>query len=269
MENGTTIAATIESAKSEQKRFICVGEIEFQDNGNFTLKDIGFFIKTTIDDDDSKDDGSKTKVYTDKTTTVTFNMIPENHEQVIQDFMAFIECPINCVSMESAAITHHGHLFEHNTINNYLSSRKWNMGKRAVCPITRQPLEKSQVVEFSALNKLLSYLKSDGKTCLSDDEKESILNAVTQGEDKFDKFYDTQIKKFKTFLDQIYKSPTLFQKFNPGCVLKAYPPMGMVSTKVPSSMLEWIMSERIPGAKGMVVVTGRLNRVGPDGPKVM
>ena len=35
---------------------------------------------------------------------------------------------------------------------------------------------------------------------LSDDEKESILNAVTQGEDKLTIFYDTQIKKFKTFL---------------------------------------------------------------------
>ena len=37
-KNGTTIAATIESVQSEQKRFICVGGIEFQDNGNFTLK---------------------------------------------------------------------------------------------------------------------------------------------------------------------------------------------------------------------------------------
>ena len=49
-------------------------------------------------------------------------------------------------------------------IENYLTFK----GERAVCPMTRKPLEKSQVVEFSALDKLLRYLKSDRKTCLSD-----------------------------------------------------------------------------------------------------
>ena len=149
-------------------------------------------------------------------------MIPENHEQVIQDFMAFIECPINCVSMESAAITHHGHLFEHNTINNYLSSRKWNMWvKESVCPITRQPLEKSQVVEFSALNKLLSYLKSDGKTCLSDDEKESISTQLHK-EKIIRQIYDTQIKNEKNILRPNLQIPHTISKIHPAGVLKAY-----------------------------------------------
>ena len=93
------------------------------------------FKKTTKDDDDSQ-----TEVYTDK-KTVTFNINPNStnnlpdstinwpeyvirqsdkfYEKISEEFIQFITCPLTCVSMKSAAITHHGHLFEHDTIEKY------------------------------------------------------------------------------------------------------------------------------------------------------